>query len=106
MKGVTLVFFVRENLRLHGRLAYEWLLDKANALGLPGGSAFRALAGFGHHHALHAERFFELAGELPVRVEFAGNAEEIEGLLELLRQEQVDLFYTRFDVEFGRTGPG
>ena len=47
MNGCFLKFYVSENRRLHHRLAYEWLLEEAKRFGLHGGSAFRALAGFG-----------------------------------------------------------
>ena len=70
MDGSFLRFYVHENDRLHGRLAWEWLLKQANGLGVRGGSAFRAVAGFGRHHVLHEERFFELAGTVTVEVEF------------------------------------
>ena len=39
-------------------------------MGVHGGSAFRAIAGFGRHGHMHEETFFELAGELAVKVEF------------------------------------
>jgi len=49
---------------------YEWLLEEAKSLGVHGGSAFRAIAGFGRHGRMHEDTFFELAGELAVKVEF------------------------------------
>jgi len=63
MQGIYLKFYVQENRRHHGILAYEWLLEEARKLGIHGGSAFRAIAGFGRHGKLHEEHFFELAGE-------------------------------------------
>ena len=54
----------------HGRPAWEWLLVQANGMGLRGGSAFRAMAGFGRHHQLQENHFFELAGTLTIEVEF------------------------------------
>ncbi|MFT3790053.1 MAG: DUF190 domain-containing protein [Rudaea sp.] len=44
-------------------LLYEWLLERARKLGIHGGSAFRAIAGYGRHGRLHEQQFFELAGE-------------------------------------------
>ena len=70
MQGSFLRFYVHENQRHHQRLVWEWLLEQANALGVRGGSAFRAMAGFGRHHVLHESTFFELAGTLTVEVEF------------------------------------
>ena len=67
MQGVYLKFYMQESARHHGKLTYEWLLEQARALGIQGGSAFRAIAGFGRHGHLHEEHFFELAGEVPVQ---------------------------------------
>jgi PII-like signaling protein len=72
---------VREKDRVHGKPAFEWLLDTGRALGLPGGSAFRAVAGFGRHRRLHEDRFFELAGDMAIQVEFVLSREEADRLL-------------------------
>ena len=82
-------------------LLYEWLLEKAKATGIHGGSAFRAVAGYGRHGVLHEQHFFELAGDVPVVVEFILTGEESGRMLELLRGENVRAFYTRTEVEFG-----
>ena len=65
-----LAFYVSEKQHHTGKLLYEWLLEEARTLGIQGGSAFRAIAGFGRHGKMHEETFFELAGELAVKVEF------------------------------------
>jgi len=82
-------------------LLYEWLLEEAKRLGLPGGSAFRAISGFGRHGRLHEESFFELAGELPLQVEFVLNTALADKLLDALRPHQLNLFYVRYAVESG-----
>ncbi|MDN0074702.1 DUF190 domain-containing protein [Crenobacter sp. SG2303] len=97
-------FFVAENRRHHGRLAYEWLLEEAKRLGIPGGSAFRALAGYGRHGVLHEARFIELQGDLPVKLEFVVSDEQADALLASLAREQLALFYVRFTVEAGVSG--
>ena len=105
MDGSFLRFYVHENDRLHGQLAWEWLLAQANGLGLRGGSAFRAVAGFGRHHVLHEERFFELAGTLTIEVEFIVSEEEAQLLFELVRRENLSLFYAQIPARFGVVGP-
>ena len=81
MTGTLLRFYVHEN-RLHRHIAlYEWLLEQAKALGIHGGSAFRAIAGFGRHGILHEEHFFELAAEMTVVVEFVVSDDEADKLL-------------------------
>jgi len=100
MKGCYLKFYVQERRKLHGVLAYEWILAKARQAGLQGGSAFRAIAGFGRHGVMHEDHFFELAGDLPVEVGFAVSDEEAERFLALVRAENVPLFYVRVPIEF------
>ena len=85
MKGTYLKFYVQEKRRLHGVLAYEWILEQARKIGLHGGSAFRAIAGFGRHGVLHEDHFIELAGDLPVEVGFAVTDDEAERFLQLIR---------------------
>jgi PII-like signaling protein len=104
MKGVYLKFYVQESRRHHGILAYEWLLETARKAGIHGGSAFRAIAGFGRHGRLHEEHFFELAGDLSVEVGFALTEPEAEMLLALLAGEKLELFYIKAPLEMGVVG--
>lgn len=104
MQGVYLKFYVQESRRHHGILAYEWLLEQAKQLGIPGGSAFRAIAGYGRHGRLHEEHFFELAGDLPVEVGFALGDDEAQRLLAHLAGEQLSLFYLKVPLEMGVVG--
>lgn len=101
MHGTCLRFYVQENLRHHGVLLYEWLLEHAKEMGIHGGSALRAVAGFGRHGVLHEDHFFELGGDLPVVVEFFLAESEAERLLESLKKEGMALFYARSPAEFG-----
>src|SRR5438309_6187035 len=101
MQGSLLRFYVREGDRHGGRLVWEWLLEQANALGVRGGSAFRAMAGFGRHHVLHESTFFELAGTLTVEVEFIVTDAEAQQLLALLQKAGIRLFYACVPALFG-----
>ena len=87
MKGVQLRIYSYENRKHDGLPVYEWLLEQAKKLGIPGGSAFRAIAGFGRHGKLHEQAFFELAGEEPVLVEFIAGEADAERFLQQLRAE-------------------
>ena len=104
MQGVYLKFYVQENRRHHGILAYEWLLETARKIGIHGGSAFRAIAGFGRHGRLHEEHFFELAGDLSVEVGFALTEQEARSLLDHLAGEKLALFYIKVPLEMGVVG--
>ena len=101
MQGISLKIFVSESQRHHGKLLFEWLLEQAKGMGIGGGTAIRAIAGFGRHGRLHEEAFFELAGDLPIEVEFLVSDEQAEHLLALLRDENLCLFYARMPAEYG-----
>jgi len=104
MQGVHLKFYVQESRRHHGILAYEWLLEAAKKLGVHGGSAFRAIAGFGRHGKLHEEHFFELAGDVSVEVGFALTEEQAQQLLANLAGEKLRMFYIKLPLEMGIVG--
>lgn len=103
MRGVQLTFFTQENRRHQGRLLSDWLVELGRELGLPGCSVLRAVAGYGHHHLLHRQSFFELQGTLPLEIAFALGEEQADALLARLRAENVELFYIRTAAEFGFT---
>lgn len=105
MEGWFLRFYVRENRRHHGKLLWEWLLEQGNQLGVRGGSAFRALGGFGRHHQLHEDHFFELAGSVTVEVGFIVTDEEMQRLLALIQSENIRLFHAMIPARFGVTVP-
>ena len=100
MNGVYLRFYMHENRRIHGALLYEWLLELAQKIGLHGGTAFKAMAGFGSHGRLHEAKFFELAGDLTVEVEFLLTEDEAEKLLSAVRAEHVHVFCAKAPAEF------
>jgi PII-like signaling protein len=105
MQGSFLRFYVHEGQRHRRRPVWEWLLEQANGLGIRGGSAFRAMAGFGRHHVLHESTFFELAGTLTVEVEFIVTEEEANELLKRVRAENIRLFYACIPALFGVINP-
>lgn len=101
----ALRLFVHENHKLHGILLYEWLLQDARRHGVLGGSAFRAIAGFGRHGSVHEQHFFELAGDLPVVVEFLLADAQADAMLARLRTEHLAVPFSRTGVELGMTDP-
>jgi PII-like signaling protein len=105
MQGCFLRFYVHEGHRHQGRLLWEWLLEQANKIGIRGGSAFRAIGGYGRHHILHEAKFFELAGAIAVEVEFIVTDEESAELLDLLRRQKVRVFYAHIPARFGLLDP-
>ncbi|EIM04627.1 MULTISPECIES: DUF190 domain-containing protein [Rhodanobacter] len=104
--GVHLTFYCHSRTKHDGMLLSEWLLQQARAHGLGGGSVFRAIAGFGRHGVLHEEQFFELADDLPVKIEFLLREEQAELLLQLVRDAGVDATYARSPASFAVLGGG
>jgi PII-like signaling protein len=103
MNGVHLRFYTVESRQVHHHLVHDWLLEQAKKMGIPGGSAFRAMAGYGCHGRMHEQHFFELA-EDPVLVEFILSAEQADAFLALLEREQLHLFHARLPAQFGIVG--
>lgn len=101
MQGIFLKFYVSEYREHRGILLFEWLLEFAKRIGINGGTAMRAIAGYGRHGVLHEETFLELSADLPVEVSFVLSAEEAKQFLDLLQAENVDLLYVKFPVEYG-----
>src|ERR1700733_13470743 len=100
IKATVLRLYMHESRRFHGMLLYEWLLQHARRLGIHGGSAFRAVAGYGRHGVMHEANFFELAGELPVVTEFIVSDADAERILALVRKENIDLLSVCWRGEF------
>lgn len=103
MKGVCLKFYMYEAEKHRGVLLYEWLLEFAKKNGIPGGSAFRAIAGYGRSGVLHEEHFFELAANVPIVVDFILPEDELDLFLNLVKKEGVKLFYTVTGVVYNVT---
>lgn len=99
--GINLRFYTHANDKFHGMLISEWLLEQARKHKLGGGSVFRAMAGFGRHGVLHEQAFFELADNLPVKVEFLLNESEAETMLQLVRDAGLELVYARVPTRIG-----
>lgn len=96
-----LSFYISERQHHSDMPLYEWLLEEAKSIGVRGGSAFRAIAGFGRHGHMHEDTFFELAGELAVKVEFILDDALADQLLERVRHLNMNVYYLRQRVEAG-----
>lgn len=96
-----LSFYISEKQHHSDMPLYEWLLEEARDMGVHGGSAFRAIAGFGRHGRMHEDTFFELAGELAVKVEFVLDDVLADRLIEKIRRLNMDVYYLKQTVEDG-----
>jgi PII-like signaling protein len=104
MQGSFLRFYVHEGQRHHHGVVWEWLLMRANKLGIRGGSAFRAMAGFGRDHKLVEEKFFDLKGSQIIEIEFVITDQEAQQMLNLVHREKISLFYAYIPARFGAIG--
>ncbi|NYE27989.1 PII-like signaling protein [Rhodanobacter sp. K2T2] len=103
-QGVHLYFYCHAHTRHRGMLLTEWLLEQARQNNLGGGSVFRAIAGFGRNGVLHEEQFFELADDLPVKVEFLLGEAQADALVQLVSEAGVDAVYARSPASFAMLG--
>ncbi|AIF49015.1 DUF190 domain-containing protein [Dyella japonica] len=99
-QGVLLSFYTHSRARHGGMLVFEWLLEHARAHGIGGGSAFRAIGGFGRHGVLREEQFFELADDLAVKVEFLVTEAQGQALIQTVRESGVDAVYAIASASF------
>jgi PII-like signaling protein len=78
--------YINEDARYrHGSL-YEAILELLRHHNVAGGTASRAIAGFGASGVLHTQRSELLAEHLPIRIEFIDRAEKVNELMPILRE--------------------
>lgn len=103
MTTLCVRFYVLEGMHHGGGPIHEWLFEAARGVGIPGGTAFRASAGYGRH-GLAEDSFFELAGRLPETVEFFADEGLIQALIARVGQAGLKLVYVLYPVTAGVTG--
>jgi PII-like signaling protein len=74
--------YLSEQDKLHGRVLYEQLLEKAHQSGLTGCTVLRGMAGFGAaSHQIHRASILRLSEKMPIVIEIVDLAEKLEPLL-------------------------
>jgi PII-like signaling protein len=101
MQGSFLRFYVHEGQRHRHDVVWEWLLIHANKLGIRGGSAFRAMKGFGRHHRLSGDKLLDFGGSAVIEIEFIVTDQEAQQLFDLIHSEKIFLFYACIPASFG-----
>jgi PII-like signaling protein len=101
MQGSFLRFYVHEGQRHRHDVVWEWLLMQANKLGIRGGSAFKAMRGFGRHHKLTKGKLLDFTGSAVIEIEFIVTDQEAQELFNLIHKEKIFLFYARIPARFG-----
>jgi uncharacterized protein len=100
MQGYKLSFFTQQDRLVHGQSIAQWIIEAAKNLGVRGATMFAASEGFGHDQKLHSVHFFEL-NDQPLEVTLAVTPEEAESIFNLLKNNEIDVFYTLTPIEFG-----
>ena len=77
-KKVTL--YIGEGAQLRGEPLYLALLNFLFGHGVSGTTVTKGVAGFGAGHHLHTTRILELAGNLPIKIEFVESPETLDQL--------------------------
>ncbi len=80
-QGKLLRIFIGESDRWGVKPLYQALVELAREEGLAGATVIRGIEGFGASSHLHTSRILRLSEDLPVVVEIADTAENIERVL-------------------------
>ena len=83
-EGKLLRIFVGESDRWHGKPLYQAIVERVRKEGLAGATVIRGIEGFGADSRLHTARILRLSENLPVLIEIADSAEQIERILPVL----------------------
>jgi PII-like signaling protein len=100
MQGYQLSFFTQQDRMMHRQTLAQWLLEQARSLGISGATLIAADEGFGHERKLRSVHFIELADQ-PLEVTMALSREEADRMFDLLKQNDVNVFYTLTPIEYG-----
>lgn len=103
MTGYQINFYTLQNRKYQDQPIAEWLLEKAQIMGIRGATVIHADESFGSDRRIHATRFFEQS-EQPVMVVVVVTEQEANGLFELIKSTDLKIFYTKTPVEFGVIG--
>ena len=103
MQGTFLKLYISETAKHGSKLVYEWVLETAQKMKIPGGSVFKTVAGYGRHGRMHEEHFFELAGELPLSIELFAEETAIDQLLQTIQGENISIFFVKLPASGGLT---
>jgi PII-like signaling protein len=103
MQALYIRFFAQEGMKHAHQSVHDWLFGQARELGIAGGTAYRATAGYGRHGLLE-DAFFELAGKLPESIEFVADEGRIAALIERVGAAGLQLVFVTHPVRIGITG--
>ena len=103
---VLMRIFIGESDTVHGKPAYQVLLETLKARGLAGATVLRGIAGFGAASHIHSSRLLRLSQDLPVLIEVVDSQERLDGVLPEIEPLIGEGLITMEKVRVLRYGPG
>ncbi|TKB25264.1 DUF190 domain-containing protein [Desulfopila sp. IMCC35006] len=102
MEGYLVTFFTQEN-REHNKTSLaNWIIEEAKSLGVRGATLFSGQEGFGHDGRFHSGNYFDLE-DRPQQVVLALTYDECDRLFRNIKENKLQMFYTKVRAEFGYT---
>ena len=99
MKATHLKLYVYEHQKQLGEPLYDWLIVKAKEYSVFNAIVYKGIAGFGKDKKIHEETFFELGADLPLKISLVIEIESAKKFVEMIKKENIDLFYTSKEIE-------
>lgn len=76
-----IIIYVDETDKVHGKPAYETVMEICYRNTVSGVSVFRGVAGYGVQRVFHTAKILELSTSLPVKIEIVDSEETINRVL-------------------------
>lgn len=76
-----LSIYLNETYRIHGKPAFEVILDILYKRRISGASVFRGIEGYGSDGVFHTSKILELSTSLPVKIEAIDTEQRIDEVL-------------------------
>jgi len=105
-KAYRVIVYIGEDDHYRGKPLYMALLEMLRREGASGATATRCMAGFGAHSRMRTSSIIDLSAQLPIKVEWIDNLEEIERMLPVVRAMVDDGLITSEIVEVVQYAPG
>lgn len=102
MEGYLVTFFTQENREHNNTSLADWIIEEAKKLGVRGATLFSGQEGFGHDGRFHSGGYFDLE-DRPQQVVLALRNDECDRLFQLIKENDLRIFYTKVRAEFGYT---
>jgi PII-like signaling protein len=98
--GFLITFFTQRSREHDDRPLARWIIDQAMTLGIRGATLSTAQEGFGHDGRYHSNGYFDMQ-DPPQKLAMAVTAEEYSQLMAVLKANNLKVFHTKAEIEFG-----